>query len=73
MLKFSNLDFNGKIVAKFILRSHFFSIYNNTTIKQQINRGTTQNVCNLHNGIFYSINMRHTLSILLYHLPCAIH
>ena len=28
-----NLDFNGKIVATFLIRSHFLSIQNNMTIK----------------------------------------
>ena len=35
-----NLDFKGKIVAKFLLKSHFPLIYKNMTIKQQIRKIT---------------------------------
>ena len=28
-----NFDFKGKIMAKFLIRSHFLSIWNNMTIK----------------------------------------
>ena len=55
------LDFKGKIVAKFLLRSHFLSKCNNMTIKQHINLGPIQKVCHLNSGNFYSIN-RCTLS-----------
>ena len=55
-----NLGFKGKSVAKFLLRSHFFSISKNMTIKQQINHGTIQKICYLHNGIFHSIYLCHT-------------
>ena len=42
------------------------------TIKQQINHGDIQKVCHLHNDIFHSIHLCHTLPTLLYHLPCII-
>ena len=48
-----NLDFKGKIVAKFYCRSHFLSICNNMTVKQHINHGAIQKVCHLHNGVFF--------------------
>ena len=32
-----NLEFKGKTVAKFLLRSHFLSICNNMTVKQHSN------------------------------------
>ena len=35
--------------------------------------GSFEKVCQLHNGIFYLIQLCHTLSILLYHFPCVIH
>ena len=35
-----NLDFKGKIVAKFLLRSHFLSIYGYMATKQQTNHGS---------------------------------
>ena len=60
-----NLDFRGKIVANFLLRNHFLSIYN-VIIKQQINHGPF-------NDIFHFINQSHTLSTLLYHLPCIVY
>lgn len=50
-----NLDF--KIVAKFLLRSHFLSIYNNITIKKQINHEAIEKVSHLHNGICHSNNL----------------
>ena len=34
--------------------------------------GTIQNFCQLHNGIFHSIQYRHTLSILPDHFLCVI-
>ena len=68
-----NLDFKGKISAIFLTRSPLLSIWNNMTIKQQINYGTIQKVCHLHKDIFHPIQLYHTLSILLYCLPCAIH
>ena len=67
------MDVKGMIVAKFLLRSHFLSVYNNMTIKQQINHGAIQKVCHLHNGIFHYINLCHTLTILLYLLSCVTH
>ena len=66
------LDFKGKIAAKFLLRSRFLSIFDNMTIKQQINHGVIQKVCHLHNGFFHFINLCNTLSILIYHLPCVV-
>ena len=39
-----NLDFKGEVVEKFLLRSHFVSIYDNMTTKQQINHGVIQKV-----------------------------
>ena len=39
-------------------------------IKQQINHGDIKKVCHLHNDIFHSPG--HTLSLLLYHLRCAV-
>ena len=48
----ANLDFKGKIVAKFLSRSHFVSIYKNMTIKQQTNHGTILIVCHLHSSIY---------------------
>ena len=65
-----NLDFKGKIVAKFLLRRQFLSTCNKAT---KINHSAIQRVCHLHNGILNSINLCHILSILLYHLPCVIH
>ena len=53
-----NLNFKGKIVAKFLLRSRFFSIRINMTIKQQSSHGAIQKVC-------VSMYLCHTLSILL--------
>ena len=41
------MDVKGMIVAKFLLRSHFLLVYNNMTIKQQINHGAIQKVCHL--------------------------
>ena len=35
-----HLDFKGKLMAKFLLRSHFLSLYKNMTIKQQISHGS---------------------------------
>ena len=52
MLKFSTLDFQGKTVAKFIIRSPFLSMQNNTTVKQQINHGTIIRVCHLYSFTF---------------------
>ena len=46
-----NLDFNSKIVAKF-LRIHFLSVQNNMKINQQIHHGAFHKVPHLHNGIF---------------------
>ena len=37
-----NLEFKGYIVANVLLKSNFLSIYNNMTIKQQINHGAIQ-------------------------------
>ena len=51
------------------LRSHFLSVSNNITVKQQINHRAIQKVSHLHNNIFHSIIMCHTFWILLYHLP----
>ena len=34
-----NLDFNVKIAAKFLIRSHFLSIWNNMAIKNKLNIG----------------------------------
>ena len=42
------------------------------TIKQQTNHEDTQKLCQLHNEVFSSIHLRHTLPTLLYHLPCVI-
>ena len=42
---------------------------NRLTVKQCINHEAIQKVFHLHNGIFHSINLCHTFSILLYHLP----
>ena len=42
----NNLKFKSKIVANFFLRSYFLSVYDNMTIKQQINHEAIQ---------FYSI------------------
>ena len=67
-----NFDFKGNIVAKFLLKGHFLPIYNNMTTKQQINHRAIQEVLNLHNGVFHSINLCCILLILLYHLPCVI-
>ena len=61
-----NLDFKGKIVTKFLLRSHFLSICKNMTVRLYINHGAIQRVCHLHNGIFHSINLCHTFLILFY-------
>ena len=36
------------------------------TTKKQINHRAIQEVCHLYNGILYSINLCHTLSILLF-------
>ena len=58
-------------MAKFILKKSLS--LNNMTIKQQIKHGAIQKVCHLHNGIFYPIQLCHTLSILLHHFPCVIH
>ena len=67
-----NLDFKGKIVAKFRL-SHFVLICNNMIVKQQINHGTIEKVCHLHNGIFHSNDLCCTFSILVYNFRCVIH
>ena len=40
------------------------------TVKRHINHRAIHKVCHLHNSIFHSINLCHTFSILLYHLPC---
>ena len=66
-----NLGFENNTVAKFLIKS-IFSQYN-MTIKQRINHGTIQKVCHLHDRIFRPIHLSHTLSILLFHLPCDIH
>ena len=63
-----NLDIKGKILAKFLLRKHFLSMYTNMTVKQNFNHRAIQKVRHLHNGIFHSINLCCTFSILLYHL-----
>ena len=42
------------------------------TMKQQIKHGAFQKVYHLHNGIFHSIQLCHTLSILLNYFPCVI-
>ena len=55
------LQFKGKIGAKFLLRSHFLSMYNNMRLKQQINHGVIQKVSHLHNGIFHSASLFFTL------------
>ena len=56
-----NLGFKGKIMAKFLIRSHFFSnISKNMTIKQQISHGAMPKVCPLHNSIFHSIPFHST-------------
>ena len=52
--------------------SHFLSVCNNMTVKQHINHEAIQKVCQFYNGIFHSINLCHTFSILLYHLPCCV-
>ena len=59
----NNLDFKGKTVAKFLIRSHFLSIYSNVTNKQKINHGAMQKVCHLHNDIFHLIHQCLTLSV----------
>ena len=56
-----NLDFIGKIVVKFLIRSHL----RNMTIKQQIKLGGIQKVCHLHNGIFHPIHLCQFCSKLL--------
>ena len=43
------------------------------TVNQHINHEAIQKVFHLHNGIFHSINLCYTFSILLYHLQCVIH
>ena len=63
----------GKIVPQFLIRTHFISVQDNITIKQQINHGTIQKVCHLHSDIFHLIYLCHILSVLLYYLPCVIH
>ena len=35
------------------------------TVKQHINHGAIQKVCHFYNGIFHSINLCHTFSILI--------
>ena len=50
-----NLDFKGKIVAKFFQRSHFLSICNNITVNNKLTTELFQKVCHLFNGIFHSI------------------
>ena len=52
-----NSDFKGNIVLAFLLRSHFLSIYNNITIKKQINHEAIEKVSHLHNGICHSNNL----------------
>ena len=52
-----NLDFKGKIVARFLLRSHVLSICNDMRVKHHINHGAIQKWCRLRNGIFHSINL----------------
>ena len=47
-----NLDFKDEIVAKYLLRSRFFSIYNKMKIKQEINIEAIQQVCYLHYAFF---------------------
>ena len=42
------------------------------TVKQQVNHGTIQRVCQLDNGIFHPIHLCHTLLILLFNLTCVI-
>ena len=42
------------------------------TMKLQIKHGAFQKVYHLHNGIFHSIQLCHTLSILLNYFPCVI-
>ena len=39
------------------------------TVKQHINHEAIQKVVHFYNVIFHSINLCHTFSILLYHLP----
>ena len=69
MLNFpDNLDIKGKILAKILLSKHFLSMYTNVTVKQNYNHRAIQKVRHLHNGIFHSINLCCTFSILLYHL-----
>ena len=60
-----NLEYKGKVVAKFFLRSRFLFICNNMTVKQQINHGVIQKVYLMRNEIFHSINLCHTFSVLL--------
>ena len=49
------LDFKNKTLTIFITRSHFLSIWNNMTRKQQINHGAIQKVRDLH-LLFTKIN-----------------
>ena len=65
-----NLDFKGKIVAKFLLRSHFLLICNNMAVKQHIKHRALQKVFYLRNSIFHSMNLCFTLSLLLYPRVC---
>ena len=71
-----NLDFKGKIVAKFLMRSHFLSIQNDMTVKQQIKHGATQKLCHLLNGTFHPhLTWSHFVSFTL-SLPlcsCVLH
>ena len=72
------LEIFGKQRSECSCRSpleHFCSnsFVNNMSIKQQINHGAIPSVRHLYNGIFHFINLCHTLSILLQHLPCVIH
>ena len=41
----------------------FLSMENNMTIKQQINHGTIQNVCHLHNEIFHVIHLCYNFAL----------
>ena len=59
----NNLNFKGKTVAKFLLRSLFLPVYNNMTIKQQITRGAIQKVWRLHN--FHPIKLSHFVKFTL--------
>ena len=59
-LKLFRLNFKGKTVVKFLIRSHFLSIQIKQYDKKKINSdGSIQNAFHLHNGIFHPIHLSH--------------